>query len=77
MFNEILVYIGCVKGYTSDMGENCKPCSKNTYGERCRFDCSCTRNQMYVNKGTSSRPLFKSHNSINQKIIQGNKLYPM
>lgn len=30
------------------MGQNCKPCLKNTYGERCRHSCSCSGFEMYA-----------------------------
>ncbi|CAC5417522.1 unnamed protein product [Mytilus coruscus] len=40
--------IACSKGYTSLMGQNCRPCPNNTYGEKCRYDCSCSRFEMYA-----------------------------
>ncbi|CAC5361369.1 unnamed protein product [Mytilus coruscus] len=33
--------VACLEGYTSDMGQNCKPCPKNNYGEKCGYECSC------------------------------------
>ncbi|CAC5416344.1 unnamed protein product [Mytilus coruscus] len=35
--------IGCSIGYTSDIGQMCQRCSNNMYGERCRYQCSCSR----------------------------------
>ncbi|XP_071138314.1 uncharacterized protein [Mytilus edulis] len=32
----------CSKGYTSTIGQPCRPCPNKTYGERCGNDCSCS-----------------------------------
>ncbi|VDI43319.1 Hypothetical predicted protein [Mytilus galloprovincialis] len=32
----------CPKGYTSKTGHICRPCPTNTYGERCKHECSCS-----------------------------------
>ncbi|VDI63678.1 Hypothetical predicted protein [Mytilus galloprovincialis] len=32
----------CSKGYTSTIGQPCRPCLNNSYGERCGGDCSCS-----------------------------------
>ncbi|CAC5403769.1 unnamed protein product [Mytilus coruscus] len=34
--------IPCSKGYTSTMGQSCRPCPNKTYGERCGSDCICS-----------------------------------
>ncbi|CAC5410000.1 unnamed protein product [Mytilus coruscus] len=34
--------IACSKGYTSKIGQHCMLCPKDTYGERCRHECSCS-----------------------------------
>ncbi|CAC5388498.1 unnamed protein product [Mytilus coruscus] len=34
--------IACSKGYTSIIGQNCLPCTRKTYGERCKFECHCS-----------------------------------
>ncbi|CAC5408759.1 unnamed protein product [Mytilus coruscus] len=41
--------VACSKGYTSMIGQHCMPCPKNTYGERCRYECSCARSEMCDN----------------------------
>ncbi|VDI30460.1 Hypothetical predicted protein [Mytilus galloprovincialis] len=33
--------IACLEGYTSDKGQPCRPCSKNLYGDKCRYACYC------------------------------------
>ncbi|CAC5361368.1 unnamed protein product [Mytilus coruscus] len=42
----------CLKGFTSNMGQKCRPCSNHSYGEKCGFDCSCTDNEMYATRLT-------------------------
>ncbi|CAC5417523.1 unnamed protein product [Mytilus coruscus] len=40
--------IACSKGYTSTIGQNCLPCTRKTYGERCKFECHCSDFEMFV-----------------------------
>ncbi|CAC5359909.1 unnamed protein product [Mytilus coruscus] len=59
--------IACSKGYTSDIGQRCRPCPENTYGERCRRECSCIGYEICDNykgcvdfQSTTSTPLDKT-----------------
>lgn len=36
----------CLEGFTSDIGQKCRPCSNNTFGERCRGECVCSNYEM-------------------------------
>ncbi|CAC5378038.1 unnamed protein product [Mytilus coruscus] len=50
--------IPCSTGYTSEKGQNCTSCPKNTYGERCKYDCSCSGFEICDNvKGCVGFPL--------------------
>ncbi|CAC5388500.1 unnamed protein product [Mytilus coruscus] len=48
-FEYMFKFTACSKGYRSRIGQHCMPCPKNTYGERCRYECSCARSEICDN----------------------------
>ncbi|CAG2195670.1 unnamed protein product [Mytilus edulis] len=68
--------IACSKGYTSTIGQSCRPCPKNSFGERCANDCNCPvfhseLNLILSDEATSPQVLDASTNGESSNIFQG------